>query len=150
MASRLTAQKKAFAEAFVKLGNATAAARAAGYGHPNVKSAQLMAKDENGEMKDRALAAEIDRLRKVPAVKAAPPTPEDRPRGKTDPLTELERALKQNLLSIAMDEAETGSTRVAATNTLLKAIGADRPAEAVDRDEQAALKALRTLLGKSE
>ena len=93
------------------------------------------------------LAAEIERVRGL-KVSVEPPKPEERPRGESrDPLTELERALKQNLLEIAMDAAETGSTRVAATNTLLKAIGADRPSDVVAKDEQAAVKALRTLLG---
>lgn len=151
MAPRLTAMKKAFAEQFVKLGNATAAARAAGYAHPHVKSAQLLAKDDQGRIKDTALAGEIERLRGTPKVQpTAPPRPEDAPRPKRNPLTELEEALKQNLLEIAMDPAETGSTRVAASNTLLKAIGKDRPADVQERDEQAALRALRTLLGRSD
>jgi hypothetical protein len=147
MAPRLTAQKKAFAEHFVKLGNATAAARAAGYAHPHVASGKLLAKAEGGGIRDALLAAEIERVRGL-KVSVEPPKPEERPRGESrDPLTELERALKQNLLEIAMDAAETGSTRVAATNTLLKAIGADRPSDVVAKDEQAAVKALRTLLG---
>lgn len=147
----MTAMKRAFAEHFVKLNNASAAARAAGYAHPHVKSAQLMAKDEGGRLKDQALADEIGRLRNTPKIKPEPPAPEDRPRAaKRSPLTELEDALKQNLLEIAMDPAETGSTRVAASNTLLKAIGKDRPVDAQERDEQAALKALRTLLGRTD
>ena len=143
--------KRAFAEHFVKLNNASAAARAAGYAHPHVKSAQLMRK-EDGKLVDQALADEIRRLRNTPKIKPdAPPAPEDRPRAaERSPLTELETALKRNLLEIAMDPAETGSTRVAASNTLLKAIGKDRPADAVDRDEKAALKALRTLLGRTD
>lgn len=49
--------KQAFADAYLRNGgNATAAARAAGYAHPNVKGPELVAKDSRGELIDRSLA----------------------------------------------------------------------------------------------
>ena len=136
---RLNSQKAKFCQAYYDLGNATAAARAAGYANPNVKGSRLLAKDEDGQIKDAAIRGELARLRGG-VVKAVPVS-------KFTTLDDVERSLKQNLLEMALNKTTSDGPRVAATVALLKAIGADVPREQDGKDDDGARKAIAQMLG---
>ena len=143
-APRLTPMKAKFCRLFADLGNATAAARAAGYSSPHVKGSPLLAKDENGDYLDTSIRDELERLRGPrPMVQVV--------EGETSPgmttLDDVERSLKQNLLEMALSDTTSDGPRVQATVALLKAIGADVPTQADNKDDEAARKAIAQLLG---
>ena len=143
MAKRLTKMKAMFCEHWIATGNATASARKSGYAHPERQGLRFLEKDDAGEYKDKAIGRELARLRTeagrpAPAVVAAEPV---------EGLEDAREELLQNLRDIALNEAETGSTRVNATTAMAKMLGVDRPKGQDNRDAEAARSLLRTLLG---
>ena len=136
--------KAKFCRLFADLGNATAAARGAGYSSPNVKGSTLLKKDATGAYKDKSIAAELARLRgavNAPAQALAVPVTQ------FATMDEVERTLKQTLLEMALDEKTSAGPRVQATVALLKAIGADVPKRSDDKDDKAAAREMHRLLG---
>lgn len=144
---RLTKRKKAFCEALVSGMTQTDAARKAGYSSPKVQASQLLVKDKGGRYEDRSIESYMRELTET----KEPPAPKGKENvGATtsdeEGIGDAEEVLGE-LFAMLRDPHEPGGTRIRAAETLLKALGADRPQEVRDKDADAAAKAIKTLLG---
>lgn len=148
---RLTKRKQTFCEALVSGMSQTDAAKAAGYSAPKVKGSQLMAKDDTGRYKDRSIEKYMRELTEA----KEPPAPKGKENlgatasENTDDIGDAEEVVAE-LFAILRDPHEPGGTRIRAAETLLKALGADKPTEVREKDAEAAANAIKTLLGVND
>lgn len=140
MAKRITPLKKLFCEHWVLTGNATASARKAGYSNPERQGLRLLEKDTAGNYKDAAIARELAKLRSdEPDLKPPAAAGDDEDAMRTE--------IVENLRAIARDETASSGARVAANAQLAKMHGVDRPKGQDNRDAEAAVALLKTLMG---